>query len=90
MNITPQNLIAHELIGIEARIVESKDPMLMNISGKIVYETRKMLMLNVNGESKMIPKPITKLMLKLSDNVTCVVNGTDLVGRPEDRIQKLI
>ncbi|MGH9909444.1 MAG: ribonuclease P protein component 1 [Nitrososphaerales archaeon] len=90
MNVTSQNIIAHELIGIDAKIVESRDPTLEKVSGKIVYETKNMLMLNVNNKMKMIPKKVVKLALELPDNSECLVNGSDLVGRPEDRIQRLM
>lgn len=91
MNITSQNVIAHELIGINAKITESKDPTLEKVAGKIVYETKNMLILNVdNKKMKMIPKKVVKLALELPDNSECLVNGSDLVGRPEDRIQRLM
>lgn len=90
MNVTSQNVIAYELIGIDAKIVESRDPTLEKVSGKIVYETKNMLMLNVNNKMKMIPKKVVKLALELPDNSECLVNGSDLVGRPEDRIQRLM
>ncbi len=90
MNVTSQNVIAHELIGIDAKIVESMDPTLEKVSGKIVYETKNMLMLNVNNKMKLIPKKVVKLALVLPDNSECLVNGSDLVGRPEDRIQRLM
>jgi ribonuclease P protein subunit POP4 len=90
MNIASQNVFAHELIGLDAKIVESDDPSLKNIEGKIMYETKSMLILQVNNGTKMIPKKIVKLALKLPDNSQCLVNGSDLVGRSEDRIQRLI
>ncbi|MFQ5940953.1 MAG: ribonuclease P protein component 1 [Nitrososphaerales archaeon] len=90
MNITSKNVVAHELIGINAEIVESNDPLLKNLSGKIMYETKNMLILRVDDEMKMIPKNVTKLVLKLPDNIQCLVNGSDLVGRPQDRIKRLI
>lgn len=89
MKITSDNILAHELIGIDASVVESSDPTLINIHGKIVFETKNMLFLRTDDKIKMIPKKITKLTLKLPDNVQCLINGQDLVGRPEDRIQRL-
>ncbi|MEM2759896.1 MAG: ribonuclease P protein subunit [Nitrososphaerales archaeon] len=88
MNITARNILAHELIGIEAEIVESEDPTL-KFSGKIVYETKNMLMFLVKNEMKMISKKAVKLMLTLPDSTRCLVDGVDLLGRPEDRIQRL-
>jgi len=89
MKITPQNVLAHELIGLSAEIVDSKDPSLKNLRGKIVHETKNVLMFNVEHKTKKIPKNIVTLSLKLPDGIACIVNGNDLVGRPEDRIQRL-
>jgi len=89
MKITPQNVLAHELIGLSAEIVDSKDPSLKNLRGKIVHETKNVLMFNVEQKIKNVPKNIVTLSLKLPDGITCIVNGNDLVGRPEDRIQRL-
>ena len=90
MRITSQNVIAHELIGIDVEVLESNDPSLKNMYGKIMYETKNMLVLRVDKEMKMIPKKVTKLALKLPGNIRCLISGSDLVGRPEDRIQRLI
>lgn len=90
MKITLDNVTAHELIGMEGKIIESKDPSLTNIYGKIVYETRNMLFINTNTKTRMIPKNAVKLSVKLPDGTQCIINGVDLVGRPEERMQRLI
>ncbi len=89
MKITQQNVLAHELIGLDAEIVNSKDPSLKNLQGRIVYETKNLLMIDVNKKIKRIPKDTIVLSLKLPDGDGCVISGSDLVGRPEDRIQRL-
>jgi len=89
MKITKQNVFAHELIGLSAYIVDSKDPSLKNLHGQIVYETKNLLLINANQSIKKVPKNIVILSVKLPDGNGCMVNGSDLVGRPEDRIQRL-
>jgi ribonuclease P protein subunit POP4 len=89
MKITQQNVLSHELIGLDAEIVDSTDPSLKNIQGRIVYETKNILIIDVNNKIKEIPKDTTVLLLKLPDGDGCVISGSDLVGRPEDRIQRL-
>ncbi len=89
MKITQQNVLAHELIGLSAEIVDSKDPPLKNLQGKVVYETKNVLAINVNQNIKKIPKSIVMISLRLPDGNDCIINGSDLVGRPEDRIQRL-
>lgn len=83
-----QKILAQELIGLSTEIVSSKDPSLSNIHGKIVYETKHLLFMSVDHSMKKIPKNIVQLSLKLHDG-DYLVNGSELIGRPEDRIQRL-
>ncbi|MFQ5970231.1 MAG: ribonuclease P protein component 1 [Nitrososphaerales archaeon] len=89
MNITQQNVLAHELIGLFAKVIDSKNPLLKNLQGKIVYETRNILVIDFNQNTKNIPKKIVKLSLRLPDGSDCIIDGVHLVGRPEDRINRL-
>ncbi len=90
MKITPENIIQHELIGLFARVVESKDPTFINVEGKIVDETQKtLLFLSKNGKIKRIPKAICIFYISLPDGITVKVDGKVLVGRPQDRIKKI-
>jgi len=89
MNITQQNVLAHELIGLFAKVIDSKDPLLKNLQGKIVYETRNILVIDLKQDIKRIPKKVVKLSLRLPDGSDCIIDGVDLVGRPEDRIKRL-
>jgi len=87
--ITQQNVLAHELIGQPVTILNSADPSLKNMHGKIVYETKNLLVINKGHSIVKIPKSIVTISLRLPDGNDCVINGSDLVGRPEDRIQRL-
>jgi ribonuclease P protein subunit POP4 len=87
--ITQQNVLAHELTGLSAQILDSKDLSLKNLRGKIVYETKNLLMISKDQNIVNVPKSIVTLSLRLPDGSDCVINGSDLVGRPEDRIQRL-
>ena len=87
--ITQQNVLAHELIGQPVTILNSADPSLKNMHGKIVYETKNLLVINKGQNIVKIPKSIVTISLRLPDGNDCVINGSDLVGRPEDRIQRL-
>ena len=87
--ITQQNVLAHELIGQPVLILDSADPSLKNMHGKIVYETKNLLVINKGNSIVKVPKSIVTISLRLPDGNDCVINGSDLVGRPEDRIQRL-
>ncbi|MGQ9469671.1 MAG: ribonuclease P protein component 1 [Nitrososphaerales archaeon] len=88
MKITPEIIIFHELIGLEARIIKSNDPTLRNVSGKVVDETKNTLKLYVKDEIKMIPKAYSVFIFKLPDGTKVKVHGSLLIGRPEDRLER--
>lgn len=89
MKVTINNIHAHELIGRRVKIIESRDPTLLNLSGEIVYETKNMLFIkDTNNIIKKVAKNIIKLQIFV-DNETYIIDGKDIVGRPEDRIKRL-
>lgn len=89
MKITPHNLIFHELIGLVAEILESTNPSLIGIKGKVVLETQNTLIIEDQKDlkEKTIPKSGVTFLFTLPD-VKAKVNGKLLVSRPEDRIKK--
>jgi ribonuclease P protein subunit POP4 len=90
MTITAENILYHELIGIQAVIEDSSDISLRGLSGKILSETRNMISVEKNsGEIVMIAKKVaTKLGLKIDSGV-CFISGSSLIGKPEDRLARL-
>jgi len=85
--ITGKNIIKHELIGIEVEITKAKNEDLVGLKGKVVDETRNLLVLDTSkGEKKVMKEGIT-LKIKL-ENEVIEVDGQVLVGRPEERIKK--
>lgn len=88
MTITAENVLAHEIIGLGARIVESTDPTLQAVSGTIVFETKNMLSIKVNSEVKQVPKKVAKKIRIETHSSVCFISGSSLTGRPEDRISR--
>ncbi len=86
MKIIPATIRFHELIGLEARVVKSNDPTLKNVFGKVVDETKNTLKLYVKDRIKVIPKPYTTFIFRLSDDIKVKIHGSLLIGRPEDRL----
>jgi RNase P/RNase MRP subunit p29 len=82
--ITQQNIINHELIGLDARIIESTNKITIGLSGKITDETSAMLFLTKNG-TKMISKKNNIWEFAIGEN-RFTVNGDTISKRPEDRI----
>ena len=84
-----ENILYHELIGLKIKISESSQSNLKNLSGKVIFESKNMLIVRTLNGIKKIPKTsILKCLLYLPSTV-CFIRGTHLIGRPEDRVLKI-
>ncbi len=88
--ITPQNVIRHELIGLEVRVARSSNPAQTGISGLIVDESRNMLVIHTICGVKKIQKKYAAFDLRLPDDTLVRVDGSVLVMQPENRISMRI
>jgi ribonuclease P protein subunit POP4 len=88
MPITPQNLVRHELIGLEVEVKNSKNPSQVGLKGRVVWETYSTLTIQTKKGEKIIPKDIAIFVFKLPNGTKVQVDGKILIGRPEDRIKK--
>ncbi|MGQ9788318.1 MAG: ribonuclease P protein component 1 [Candidatus Hadarchaeaceae archaeon] len=88
MPVTKKNILRHELIGLEAQVVSSSDPALLGTYGKILDETKDMLVIEHMTAAKIVPKSGSTFEIKLPDGQTVVVEGNKLVGRPEERVRR--
>ena len=83
----PSDIIRHELIGLNAEIVEAKNKSLVGLKGKIIDETKNLLIIqSKKGEKKVLKDQVT-LKLKMKDK-KFKLEGKLLVGKPEDRLKK--
>ncbi|MEM3506098.1 MAG: ribonuclease P protein component 1 [Candidatus Bathyarchaeia archaeon] len=85
--ITPQNILKHELIGLEACIKNSNNKQLIGIKGKIIDETKNIIVILQNGKPKRIPKNVLMLEVKLPDGSLVEIDGKAIMARPEDRLK---
>lgn len=91
MRITPWNILRHELIGLEAEVIDSPNKCLVGIKGLILDETRNTLLLGEPGGSKKrVLKHLAVFRIKLPDGTVVRVDGRVLVGAPEDRLKKRV
>jgi ribonuclease P protein subunit POP4 len=86
----PENVLVHEIIGLAAKIVESTDPTLEGVSGTVVSETRNTISIRENSSVKLIAKKAAKKMELATHSGVCFISGSSMIGRPEDRISRLI
>lgn len=75
-----------EIIGLTIIITQSKNKTLVGLQGKIVDETKYMITIKTSkGDKKLIKKEIK---FQIIDGKMIEIDGSKLVGRPEDRIKK--
>ena len=87
MKVTP-SIVQQEFIGLNAEVVKSSNPNYIGICGKVVDETRNVLVLLHQNEKKSIIKNVTVFDFTMPDGTVVEIDGTVIVGRPEDRIKK--
>lgn len=83
--ITEENLVIHELIGLNANISDSTNPQLVNTQGKIMDETKSMLILNTRNGFKMIPKKFNTWKFYVHEQEV-TLNGSLIAKRSYDRL----
>lgn len=85
---TPENISRHELIGLEAEVLEDSNPCNVNTRGTVIDETMNTLVIDDCG-AKRIAKKNAVFKFKLN-GISVKVEGWALAGRPEDRVKKKI
>lgn len=88
--ISASNLIFHEFTGLWITVVESSDQSLKGLEGEVVDETKNMFRIRAAGGYKSLPKSVVTLRVKMPDSSSQVVEGRRLLGRPEDRIKRMM
>ena len=84
MNITTQ--CEFDLIGQEVTISDSKNKEIIGINGKIIMETKNMIIINTKNGKRSIPKNICQL----SNNGQVIqTDSTKLKKRPHERLEML-
>lgn len=87
IKITPQNILRHEVIGLKAKLVETRNTQLVGLEGLVVDETKNTLTIDNGSKRRIVPKDISIFNLYLPDGTVVEVDGRRLSGRPEDRLK---
>ena len=82
MAITPENLPKHELIGLEAKVLESTDKSLKGIEGEVINETQSILRI----EDKCLEKKNCVFEFTLPEGQKVKLDGEVIDKRPERRV----
>ena len=83
--ITADNITSHEFIGLNTEIIQSSNPQIIGLNGRIVDETKSMFRINTENGTKSIAK--LKNSWKFSiEGKDVIIDGSKIVKRPFDRI----
>lgn len=78
----------YEFIGRNAQIDYGPTDNQRKVSGKIIFETKNTISLANEFKKYIIPKKtIQRISLIFKDEI-CIMNGSMILGRPEDRLIK--
>ena len=85
MNLSMQS--EFDLIGKNVTISESKNKEIVGINGRIIMETKNMIIMNTKNGKRNIPKDICQL----SNNKGIIqTDSTKLSKRPHERLEMLV
>lgn len=83
-------IVQSELIGLKAKVVKSSNPSYVGISGVVVDETRNTLVIRQDNRDRVVVKDQAVFQFTLSDGTVMEVEGSVILGRPEDRVKKQV
>ena len=84
-----RNVLLHEFIGLNIRIVDSTDPTLKELMGTVVFETRNTTFIRTHLSIKQVAKKAARKIEIQTNSGVCFISGSSMIGRPEDRISRL-
>lgn len=80
-------MFRHALVGRQIAIVAAANTYLVGMQGKILHETRHMLMLKTSTGIKNVHKSNITLVINMDGN-ELTVSGKDLLGRVDERMKR--
>lgn len=86
-------LLKNELIGLFVEVINSNNPYLIGLKGKIIDETKKTFKIETERGRKILPKDVCVFKFILPTGREIIVDGANLICAPEERaklLQKLL
>ena len=83
--ITADNIRSHEFIGLDTEIIQSTNPQVIGLNGRIINETKSMFTINTENGVKSIAKSTNNWKFSIQ-NKDVIVNGSKIAKRPFDRL----
>jgi len=84
--ISSQNVLRHELIGLDILVSGAANPAQNGISGRVIDETKNLLVIETPSGVRRIPKMHSIFRVCLPSRETVEIDGSVMVLAPEKRI----
>jgi len=88
VNLRPENLARHELIGLTLTVGQSSNSCQVGLTGQVIDETRNTFLLETARKVVRLAKKDTCLVFTLPAGQKVRISGTVLISQPENRINK--
>ena len=83
--ISIDNIASHEFVGLHTEIVNSTNPQIVGLNGRVIEETKSMLRINTDKGTKFIAKNNNNWQFTVQDKQV-TIEGSKITKRPFDRI----
>jgi ribonuclease P protein subunit POP4 len=84
--ISSQNVLRHELIGLDILVSGAANPAQRGLSGRVIDETKNLLVIETQNGVRRIQKLHSTFRLCLPSRETVEIDGSVMVLAPEKRI----
>ncbi|MDD5143232.1 ribonuclease P protein subunit [Methanoregula sp.] len=84
--ITPQNVLRHELIGMDILVSGAANPDQRGLSGRVIDETKNLLVIETQKGVRRIQKMHSIFRVRLQGGEIVEIDGSVMVLAPEKRI----
>ncbi len=78
------------MIGLAARITKSSSRQWIGLEGKVIDETKNLLVLETKNGEKRIPKNSCTFLFTLENGEKAELEGKEIAFRPEERTKKAL
>ena len=89
MKHKPWNIVFHELIGLQVKILKSLNPGTEGLEGIVVGESSRTLLIVSKGKTLRILKQGTLFLFLLPSGEKVLVEGDNILGDPAERTKRL-
>ncbi len=81
-----KDFLRHGLIGLKAKVLESKNKSCNDVQGVVVDETKNTITIKTNNKEKKMLKNVCVFEFEINNNKV-VVNGKNIQKKPTERIK---